>query len=143
MTTEDHDEFEGIDISGPWGGVRLGSGRRRGASGEFDGDAEYRAARRRVRRRLDFYRHVATFAFISTVLILIDWATGGGWWAPWLAAIWGAVIVLQGFSLFVSPNIWGRDAEERMIRRELERRRGRVTVTRPPDPVDPPSVPHQ
>ena len=36
---EEHDDFEGIDISGPWGGVRIGSGRVRGAHGDFDGKA--------------------------------------------------------------------------------------------------------
>jgi hypothetical protein len=143
MTTEDHDEFEGIDISGPWGGVRIGSGRGRGVAGEFAGDPDYRAVRRRVRRRLDFYRHVVTFAFVIAALALIDWLSGGDWWVQWVAAIWGAVLVLQGFSAFVSPSLWGRDVEERMVRRELERRRGRVTVSHPPDAGEPPPVPRQ
>jgi hypothetical protein len=130
---DDRDDFEGIDISGPWGGVRIGSGRIRGGSGDLDGDPEYRAIRRRVRRRLEFYRHVATYVFIVGGLALIDWLTGGGWWVQWLAAIWGAILLLQLFSTFVSPMLWGRDVEERMVRRELERRRGRITVARPPD----------
>jgi hypothetical protein len=123
---DEHDEFEGIDISGPWGGVRIGSGRIRG--GDLGGDAEYRRVRRRVRRRLDFYRHVATFAMIVGGLTLIDWLSGGGWWVQWVAGIWGAILVLQFFSTFVSPLLWGREVEERMVRRELARRRGRVSV---------------
>ena len=136
---DEHDDFEGIDISGPWGGVRIGSGRVRGARGDFDGDAEYRAVRRRVRRRLEFYRHVATFAMIVGGLALINWLTGGSWWVAWVAGIWGAILLLQFFSTFVSPMLWGREVEERMVRRELARRRGRVSVmpSTPPAPGEP------
>lgn len=138
----DDDDFDGIDISGPWGGVRIGSGGRRRFDGD-DGDREYRRARRRVRQRLDFFRHVVTFVLITGALALLDWGTGGGWWVQWLAAIWGGILALQFFSTFVAPNLWGRDVEERMVRREVERRRGRVTVM-PPDRDDgpPPAPPH-
>ena len=129
---DDGDDFDGIDINGPWGGVRIGSGGRRYRGDS--GDAEYRRVRRRVRQRLDFYRHVATYAIIVGGLALLDWATGGGWWVQWVAIIWGALIALQFFSTFISPSLWGHDVEERMVRRELERRRGRVTVTPPDDP---------
>jgi hypothetical protein len=135
---DERDDFEGIDISGPWGGVRIGSGGIRGSIGD-EGDAEYRAARRRVHRRLEFYRHVATYVFIVGGLALIDWLTGGGWWVQWLAAIWGGILLLQLFSTFISPALWGREVEERMVRRELERRRGRVSV-RPPAPPAPPDA---
>ena len=132
---DEHDDFEGIDISGPWGGVRIGSGRLRGR-GDF-GDPEYRAIRRRIRRRLDFYRHVATYVLIVGGLALIDWLTGGGWWVQWVAGIWGAILVLQFVSTFVSPVLWGREVEERMVRQEIERRRGRVSVM-PPGGDEPP-----
>ena len=134
---DEHDDFEGIDISGPWGGVRIGPGRTRG--GDVGGDGEYRAVRRRVRRRLDFYRHVATYVLIVGGLALIDWLTGGGWWVRWVAGIWGAILVLQFFSTFVSPLLWGREVEERMVRRELARRRGRVSVM--PSPPSEPGAP--
>ena len=131
---DEGDEFEGIDINGPWGGVRIGSGRLRD---RFGGDAEERRIRRRIRRRLDFYRHVATYAVVVGGLALIDWLTGGGWWVQWVAGIWGAVLVLQFIGLFVSPMLWGREVEERMVRRELERRRGRASVLRPDAPIPP------
>lgn len=136
--TRDHDEFEGIDISGPWGGVRIGSaGVRIGRDWDDGDDAEVRRIRRRVRRRLDFYRHIGTYAVVVGGMALLDGLTGGGWWVQWVAIIWGAFLALQFMSTFVSPNLWGRDVEERMVRRELERRRGRVTVT-PPPPGDRP-----
>lgn len=129
-TEDDQDEFEGIDISGPWGGVRIGSGRGRG---DYGGDPEYRAIRRRVRQRLEFVRHLATFAFVVGGLALLDWITGGGWWVQWVAGIWGGILLLQFFTAFVSPLLWGREVEERMVRREIERRRGRVSVGHEPD----------
>jgi hypothetical protein len=135
---DEHDElddFDGIDISGPWGGVRIGS--RAGRRGGSGGNGEYRRARRRVRQRLDFFRHVVTFAIVVGGLALLDWATGGGWWVQWVAMIWGGILALQLFSTFVSPALWGRDVEERMVQREMERRRGRVSVL-PPDDMSPP-----
>jgi len=122
---DDGDEFEGIDINGPWGGVRIGSGRYGDRDG---GDAEMRRIRRRVRQRLDFFRHIVTFAVVVGGLTLVDYLTGGGWWVQWVAGIWGAILVLQFIGAFVSPMLWGREVEERMVRRELERRHGRATV---------------
>ncbi len=128
----DDDDFAGIDIDGPWGGIRIGSGGVRVGRGYGSEDDEYRRARRRVRQRLNFYRNVAYFAVIVGALALIDWATGGGWWVQWLAAIWGGFLALEFLSTFVAPALWGREAEERMVARELERRRGRVHVEPPP-----------
>lgn len=128
MTDDGEDEFDGIDISGPWGGVRLGSASRHGRGGA---DLTERRVRRRVRQRLDFFRHVATFAIVVGGLALLDWATGAGWWVQWVAGIWGAILALQFFSTFVSPMLWGRDIEERMVQRELERQRGPVDVMPP------------
>jgi hypothetical protein len=78
--------------------------------------------RRRVRRKLRFYRDVTTFVVIVGTLALIDWATGDGWWVQWVAIIWGGILALQFLRMFVAPILWGRDVEERMVRRELERR---------------------
>lgn len=121
--TYDDDEFEGIDIDGPWGGIRIASGGIRIGRERWDEDAEVRAVRRQVRRRLDFFRHLTFFAVIIGGLALVDWLTGGGWWVQWVALIWGAFLVLQFVTTFLSPTLWGRDVEERMVQRELDRRR--------------------
>jgi hypothetical protein len=121
--TYDDDEFEGIDIDAPWGGIRIGSGGIRIGRERWDEDAEVRAVRRQVRRRLDFFRHLVFFAVIVGGLALVDWLTGGRWWVQWVALIWGAFLVLQFITTFVSPFLWGRDVEERMVQRELDRRR--------------------
>ena len=131
---DNRDDFDGIDISGSWGGVRIGSGNRRGWEElDSEGDAEYRRIRRRVRHRLDFYRHAALFAFVVGIFATLDWVTGGDWWVQWLAGIWGAFLLLQFFTTFISPNLWGRDVEERMVRREMEKRHGEITVIPPHD----------
>lgn len=123
--TDDGDEFEGIDINGPWGGLRIGSGRYRDRDG---GDGEIRRIRQRVRQRLDFYRHIVTFAIVVGGLALLNWFTSDYWWVAWVAGIWGGLLLLQFIGAFVSPMLWGREVEERMVRREVERRRGRVNV---------------
>jgi 2TM domain len=135
---QDDDEFEGIDISGPWGGVRIGSGGVRvGRDFIHDDDRDVRQARRRVRDQLNFFKHLTYFAVIVGGLALINWATGGTWWIAWVAGICGAILAMQFVGIFVAPALWGRDVEERMLAREMERRRGRVHVTPPPSPPPP------
>ncbi len=53
-------------------------------------------ARRAVRRRMRFIRHATLSAVVVTRLLLIDAVSGGGWWFYYVAAIWGAVLALQG-----------------------------------------------
>jgi hypothetical protein len=133
--TRERDDFDGIDISGPWGGIRVGSGIRSGGWDDDwgDDDADVRRIRRRVRHRLDFYKNFVFFAVITGALALLDWATGGDFWVQWLAIIWGGILLMQFFGTFVAPAVWGREAEERMVRREIERKRGRVHVANPSD----------
>jgi hypothetical protein len=135
--TRDRDDFDGIDINGPWGGIRIGAGGvRMGAWDDDwgDDDAEVRRIRRHVRRRLDLYRNLAFFVVVAGGFILLDVATGeGASWSLWVAGIWGIILLMQFFGTFVAPAIWGREAEERMVRREVERQRGRMHVVDPPD----------
>ena len=136
-TTRDRDDFEGIDINGPWGGIRVGSGGIRvgGFSDDWgDDDTDVRRIRRRVRQKLDFYKNFVFYAAIVGICVALDWATGEGVrWSLWVAGIWGVFLVMQFMGTFVAPSIWGRDAEERMVRREVERQRGRVHVADPPE----------
>ena len=128
--SRNRDEFDGIDISGPWGGIRIGSGGF--GADDWDDDAELRQVRRRVRQRLDFLKNAVFFVIITGGLALLDWATGGGWWVQWVAIIWGAFLAMQFLSTFAAPMLWGRDAEERLVQRALRRRRGRMHVENPP-----------
>ena len=116
----DEDEFEGIEVNSPFGEVRVGRGGLRVGFGALGNDPE-RRIRRRVRRRLRFYRNLASFALVVGGLTLLDFATGGGWWVQWVAIIWGGFLTLQFVSAFIAPRLWGHEAEERIVKRELER----------------------
>lgn len=53
-------------------------------------------ARKQVRRRMRFVRHTAVYAVVVSSLLLVDALNGGGWWFYYVAAVWGAVLALQG-----------------------------------------------
>ncbi|MEX0785626.1 MAG: 2TM domain-containing protein, partial [Dehalococcoidia bacterium] len=95
---------------------------------EANEQADYFQVRRRVRSRLRFLRHAFTFVSLSGLFVLLDWTTGGSGvginWAQWVALIWGIILGIEFVSTFVAPMLWGREMEERLIQRELRRRRG-------------------
>ncbi len=95
---------------------------------EMDEQGEYRQVRQRVRRRLRFFRHAFTFVALNGVFVLLDWGTGGSGsginWSQWVALTWGEVLGWEYLSNFPAPYLCGRDVEERLIQRELRRRRG-------------------
>ena len=55
-----------------------------------------REARKRVHRRMRFVRHAMVYALVVSALLLIDVLNGGGWWFFYVAALWGAVLAIQG-----------------------------------------------
>jgi fatty acid desaturase len=121
--SDDDDRFDGIDIELPFFTLRAGRGRWDWEVRYEDDD--YRRARRKVRARLAFFRHVVTYVAVVASLMVLDAVTGGGLgFSLWVAGIWGALLVWQAFSTFVFPWVWSRETEERMIQEELKRQRG-------------------
>jgi len=133
------DEDDRVDIDLPFFQVHVGGGRRRISFGDDDDEEDvinmerddslnYQAVRRHVRRRLRFFRHAFTFVALNGLFVLVDWLTGGSGsgvnWSQWVALIWGVFLGWEFVSTFVAPYLWGREAEERLIQRELRRRRG-------------------
>lgn len=130
------DDDGGFQINFPFGRFYAGGrGFRIGGDDEEDvidmdqnSQGDYWEVRRSVRRRLRFIRHLFTFLALNGVFVLIDWLSGGAGngvnWAQWVALIWGIFLAWEFISTFVAPVLWGRDMEERMIQRELRRRRG-------------------
>jgi DNA-binding phage protein len=55
-----------------------------------------REAKKRVRRRMRFIRHILVYLVVVSSLFLIDALNGGGWWFFYIAALWGAVLAIQG-----------------------------------------------
>jgi hypothetical protein len=123
---DDEDSTDGVRVELPFLSFRIG----RSALGAYIPVAEedaYAQARRRVRARLGFYRHLATYAAVIGAVIFVDLITGGGISAPvrWLVGIWGAILGWQLLNTFVFPAIWSHETEERMIEDELRRNQDR------------------
>lgn len=85
-------------------------------------DSEELEIRRHIHRRLELTREIGTYVIVVGVLALIDWATGGDWWAQWIAIIWGAFLAFRLLGEF-GTSLWGREAEDRMVENEVKRRR--------------------
>jgi hypothetical protein len=122
MTLQDDEGFEGVEFQTPVGSFRAGRGR--GRDGE-EPDEDYRRARRRVRRVMAFYRHLTTYVSVILLLLLIDVVTGPEeFWVQWVAIVWGVILLIHFLNVFAFDQLLGREAEKRMIERELQRRRG-------------------
>lgn len=122
-TIEDDEGFEGVEFQTPIGSFRAGRGR--GSGGPDDADAGYWSARRRVRRVFGFYRHLATSASIILVILAFDLLSNPGeFFVQWVALVLGVVLALHFLNVFVFDALLGREAEQRMIDREVRRRRG-------------------
>ena len=116
---------------GGWRRMRFGNDDEEGVidMDETDNDYfEYREVRRGVRKRLRFLRHAFTYLALNGLFVLLDWLSGGAGsginWSQWVALIWGIFLAWEFVTSFVAPSLWGRDMEERLVRRELRRRRG-------------------
>jgi hypothetical protein len=123
---DDDESTEGVRVDLPFLSFRLGRNALNGYIPVAEDDA-YIQARRRVRARLGFYRHFATYAAVIGAVIFVDLITGGGVSTPvrWLVGVWGAVLGWQLLNTFVFPAIWSRETEERMIEEELRRQQDR------------------
>ncbi len=75
-----------------------------------------RQARKQVRRRMRFIRHATVFSIVVSALFLIDAIGGGGWWFYYVAAIWGAVVALQGMRFLTRRS---GPVERALLAREL------------------------
>jgi 2TM domain len=120
MTTQEG--FEGVEMETPLGTFRAG----RGGSHWADGDHDFRAIRRRVRRRMAFFRMLFTYVFVLGILAVAELV--GGWHSRFLfvvAAVWGLFIALRFLSIFIFDSLIGREAERRMIESELRKRESR------------------
>jgi hypothetical protein len=120
----DEDQPEGVRVELPFLTLQIG----RGAWGWYPGmnqDDAYERARQRVRARLSFYRHLATYAAVIAAVAFIDLITGGGISNAvlWFAGIWGAFLVWQAFNVFIFPTVWSPEAEQKMIEDEMRKER--------------------
>ena len=120
---EDDEGFEGIEIDSPVGSIRMGRGRGgKEANVEFGDD--YWRVRRRVRRVMGFYRHLATYVSVLLVILAFDLIfDADDFFVQWVALVWGIILVLHFLNVFAFDAFLGREAERRMIERELRKHR--------------------
>ncbi len=120
---ENDEGFEGVEFQTPVGSFRAGRGRGDWSEAGVEFNDDYRRARRRVRRVLGFWRHLATFVSIGLVLLAVDLIFDPDeFFVQWVALIWGIILALHFLNVFAFDAILGKEAEKRMIERELRRR---------------------
>lgn len=118
MAMRDEEELIGVEFRTPVGSFRTGP-----AFEEVQ--EEYRTPRRRLRSKTRVYpvQSGSTLVSVPLVLFVIDFVTGrGDFWAQWVALVWGAVLALHFLNVWLFDSLHGREAERRMIERELRER---------------------
>ncbi len=95
----------------------------------------YKEARRRVKAKKEFYRHLTTYIIFSVFFFLLNVATGGGVWFIYPVLGWGLGLAGHYVNVFGMPGAGpGSDEwEERELEREMRRLQGKSTES-PPEP---------
>lgn len=85
---------------------------------------KYRQARKRVKKKKEFYSHLTSYLVMSAFFFLLNAATGfGNWWFYWPILGWGIGIAFHYFDAFGVPGVGpiNREWEEQAIREEMKR----------------------
>ena len=89
-----------------------------------------RRARRRVRELRGFYRHLAVFAIVMPLLVVIDLLTSPHrTWFQWPLLGWGSGVLVHGLAVHSEGRWLGKDWEERKIAEMMAGERMRVLST--------------
>jgi hypothetical protein len=91
----------------------------------MDSDA-YEKAKKRVEEKMGFFSHLAVYAVVNTILIIINLTQSPGeYWFYWPLLGWGIGVFFHGMGTFV----WGEGSslKDRMIEKEMERHSRRDT----------------
>jgi hypothetical protein len=82
----------------------------------------YRQAHQRVQELKSFYSHLAVYVIGNLGLFLINILTTPDiLWFLWALIGWGIGLGLHAFWLFAADRFFGKDWEERQIRRILDK----------------------
>lgn len=76
--------------------------------------------RKRVKAKMDFFRHLITYLAVMVILAIVNNVTGSSyqWWL-WPALGWGIGIVAHFLGTFVT----GESIEKKLIEKEIEKDR--------------------
>lgn len=80
-------------------------------------DDQYDVARRRVEAKIGFLGHLAVFAVINIVFLIV---AGTDW--LWVTLFWGMGLAIHGFGVFFQDSSTISDWKERQIQKELDRK---------------------
>jgi len=97
-------------------------------------ESQYREARKRVKKKKDFYEHLTTFVVMSVFFFLLNMVTApGNWWFYWPILGWGFGVVFHYLDTFGVPGVGtlSKEWEEQAIEEEVRRLGGRPPQTRP------------
>ena len=91
-------------------------------------ESQYREARKRVKKKKDFYEHLTTFIVMSVFFFLLNMVTApGSWWFYWPILGWGFGVVFHYLDTYGVPGVGtlSKEWEERAIEEEVRRLEGR------------------
>ncbi|MCP3968948.1 MAG: 2TM domain-containing protein [Rhodobacteraceae bacterium] len=89
----------------------------------------YDRARKRAKKKLEFYNHVIVYAVVNGFLFAINLFTSPGYlWAVWPLMGWGIGLALHGVTVFL------RTDDEELLDRMTERELGRDKTRNRPEP---------
>ena len=84
-------------------------------------------ARQRARAKLDFYRHLAIYLVVNSILLAVNLLTSpGSLWFYWPLLGWGIAVAVHAWGVFMSRagSSWLHSMEERELRKLKERAGG-------------------
>ncbi len=89
---------------------------------ENEKELKYRKAQKKVEAMKGFYSHFFFFVVINAGLIGLNYVTTSGvWWFYWPLLGWSLGLFSHFASVFVLPKIWGKEWEERKIKKLMDR----------------------
>ncbi len=81
-------------------------------------EVTYEEAKKRVQDIKGFYQHLLVYVLGNLFLLVVNaLTTFGSWWFHWTLFGWGIGIVVHGVSVFWRGGLWGKEWEERKIRK--------------------------
>ena len=88
----------------------------------MDNQEAYIKAKKRVEAKVGFYIHLAVYAGVNILLIVINLATSPQYlWFKWPLLGWGIGLFFHGMSIFVFSGRKFRGIKENMIQEEMKR----------------------
>ena len=84
----------------------------------------YEKARKRVKKKREFYQHFSTYLVISGFLFVLNAVTSfGNWWFYWPMMGWGIGVAFHYFDVFGIPGVgsMSEEWEEQAIEEEMQK----------------------